>query len=390
MIPSECNRYVNESFQDYFIRICENKNIFGISWNDIATLMNMQNGESFGESAYRKKWKSFNEGREYERSHSNNDLTDQMRLLEKEKQKYFDARRDYAAEIRKSARLEQRLDDIESEINNQGNKTYPIHPVPFFNGSNDLIICISDVHLGIEFDNVFGLYNVEVARQRMCRYLYSVCEIQNTYNAENAVVLLLGDMISGNIHANISAMNRENVISQVKIVSDMISDFCYELTKKFVSVKLLSCNGNHSRISRKEDAIKDERLDAFIPWYISAKLNHIDNFSVLNEAPDSTIGTFVLRGNTYAFVHGDNDSFTKNGAANIVMMLGVKPTAIFCGHTHTCGLENFNNVKFIRSGSLCGSGDDFTIQKRLIGNPSQMCCVCNSNGIYSLYPIELE
>ena len=44
----------------------------------------------------------------------------------------------------------------------------------------------------------------------------------------------------------------------------------------------------------------------------------------------------------------------------------------------------------IRGGSLAGSGDDYTIEKRLSGKPSQMVCVCNKRGVACYYPIELD
>ena len=43
----------------------------------------------------------------------------------------------------------------------------------------------------------------------------------------------------------------------------------------------------------------------------------------------------------------------------------------------------------IRGGSLCGSGDAYTVEKRLSGKPSQMVCVCDEDGILAYYPIEL-
>lgn len=44
----------------------------------------------------------------------------------------------------------------------------------------------------------------------------------------------------------------------------------------------------------------------------------------------------------------------------------------------------------IRGGSLAGSGDDYTIEKRLTGKASQMVCVCDSTGVICYYPIELN
>ena len=68
--PSDClNRWVGESIDDYRIRLCDNKDTYGITYAKIADLLNSENGKSYGESAYRKEYAAFNRGRLYEREH---------------------------------------------------------------------------------------------------------------------------------------------------------------------------------------------------------------------------------------------------------------------------------------------------------------------------------
>jgi hypothetical protein len=66
--PIDCvARWNGESFDDYFVRLCENKAKYGITYKEIATLLNAENGKDYGESAYRKRYADFNRGRKYER-----------------------------------------------------------------------------------------------------------------------------------------------------------------------------------------------------------------------------------------------------------------------------------------------------------------------------------
>jgi len=44
----------------------------------------------------------------------------------------------------------------------------------------------------------------------------------------------------------------------------------------------------------------------------------------------------------------------------------------------------------IRGGSLAGSGDDYTIEKRLTGKASQLICIADDNGLKAYYPIYFE
>ena len=57
-----------------------------------------------------------------------------------------------------------------------------------------------------------------------------VIAIQKVHNCENCYISLQGDMISGNIHKTIQVTNRENVIEQIKIASELIgSEFSQKI-----------------------------------------------------------------------------------------------------------------------------------------------------------------
>ena len=66
------------------------------------------------------------------------------------------------------------------------------------------------------------------------------------------------------------------------------------------------------------------------------------------------------------------------------------PEAWFCGHLHTIAVDEVNEVKMIRGGSLAGSGDDYTVEKRLSGKASQLVCLVNNEGMLAYYPIYLS
>lgn len=149
-------------------------------------------------------------------------------------------------------------------------------------------------------------------------------------------------------------------------------------------------NGNHTRLERKEDAIKDERLDSFIIFCVDKALSHIPNINVIIKNIDSTIGEINIRGNRYVIVHGDFDPLSKNGAANLTLMLGYKPYAIVYGHYHKSTLDDASGIKLIGSGCLGGTGDDYTVQRRLYGKPSQMVCVCGASGVRAYLPVEFN
>ena len=388
-------RFENESTDELIYRICKDKEQIG-TWQDVANIINELTGDDFGESTYRKKFQAFQKMLDANQSKFVNsdsqikEIEAQKRELERAKIKFRDERNAWQKQNYIDARVEQKLDLLEEELLSQGRVNFDIHDNVNISSDNDILVILSDFHIGQTFRSIWGEYNSDIAKKRLNQLLNEIIAIQKLHNSEKCYVSLQGDMLSGNIHKTIKVTNRENVIEQIKIASELISSFCYELTKYFSVVFMSSVSGNHSRMDRKDEALHDERLDDIITWGVELSLKHIDNFHVLNRNLDNGIADMDIRGKSYIAVHGDFDGYNKTGVSNLCMHLGFIPYAITYGHLHTCAIDETNGVKMIRGGSLAGSGDDYTIEKRLSGKPSQMVCVCNKKGVACYYPIELD
>lgn len=68
-----------ETYEDYFVRLFDNKKEYGLTCDDIAELLNDVNGNNFTESAYRKEFAAFNRGRIYALNHG--DISVKTRIL---------------------------------------------------------------------------------------------------------------------------------------------------------------------------------------------------------------------------------------------------------------------------------------------------------------------
>ena len=388
-------RFENESTDELIYRICKDKEQIG-TWQDVANIINELTGDDYGESTYRKKFQAFqkmldaNQSKFVDSDAQIKEIEVQKRELERAKIKFRDERNAWQKQNYIDARVEQKLDLLEEELLSQGRVNFDIHDNVNISSDNDILVILSDFHIGQTFHSIWGEYNSDIAKKRLNQLLNEIVAIQKLHNSEKCYVSLQGDMLSGNIHKTIQVTNRENVIEQIKIASELISSFCYELTKYFSVVFMSSVSGNHSRMDRKDEALHDERLDDIITWGVELSLKHIDNFHVLNRKLDNGIADMDIRGKSYIAVHGDFDGYNKTGVSNLCMHLGFIPYAITYGHLHTCAVDETNGVKMIRGGSLAGSGDDYTIEKRLSGKPSQMVCVCNKKGVACYYPIELD
>lgn len=375
--------------------------VYDGTWEDIADLINFyyraDDSEYRTSSAYRKPYeqaKKFYESGVFNKFSEDEyvqKLTDTKRQLEREKVKVRDERRAWNKQNYNEARIDDFLEQMADSLRTSGAVQFASECSDrALTSDNDMIVLLSDLHIGATFENIFGIYNTDIAKERMDKLLSNVLELQKIHNSEDCYVLSLGDQISGIIHKTIQVTNRENVVEQVKIATELISSFCYELTKVFNKVYFISASGNHSRLTTvKENAMHDDRLDDIVSWCVGLKLSHISNFIMWNGI-DTSMSVFNVRGKTYVAVHGDYDDFSKSGIHKLISMIRVFPEACFMGHLHTIAVDEVNEVKMIRGGSLAGSGDSFTVEKRLSGKASQLVSVADSSGLVAYYPIYLE
>ena len=388
-------KFDGESDEELIYRITGEKDQIG-SWQDVADILNELLGTEYTESKFRKQRQAFdkmlaaNQSKFVDSDAQLKEIEVQKRELERKKIQFRDERNAWQKQNYADARVEEKLDKLELELTSLGRTNFDEHSNFLIDSDNDMLIILSDLHIGQTFDSIFGKYNTEIAKDRLNQLLNEVVSIRDLNNSKNCYVSLQGDLISGNIHKSIQVSNRENVIEQIKIATELISSFCYELSLHFETVFMSNVSGNHTRMDRKDDAIHDERLDDIISWAVELSLKHIDNFHVLHRNIDTGISDISIRGKSYIAVHGDYDGFNKSGVQNLCLALGFVPYAITYGHLHVCSVDETNGVKMIRGGSLAGCGDSYTIEKRLTGKPSQMVCICTEKGVKAYYPIELK
>lgn len=397
----------NENEEQYIWRVGQMKDsgLLDMDWDELTDYINREWRDDESEyrcsSSYRKPYsqaKRFYEAGVFSKFSEDDyteKLNDQKRELEKAKVAFRDERNGWNKQNRIEARVEETLDNLERELKTIGESCFIIDDTPEeFESDNSLIVMLSDLHTGQTFDSPFGKYDTDILKDRMSQLLKKTIKIGRLHKSVMINVVLLGDQISGNIHNTIQVSNRENVIEQVKIASEVITWFCVELARVFPFVHVYECAGNHSRIvSNKDAAIHDERLDNLITWIVKQMTSHIDTIKIHDygyNRIDSGISTFDLYGKQYVAVHGDYDVLNKTGVGNLSMMLGQIPYAILNGHNHYPSNTDINGVKVVQGGSMAGSGDDYTIEKRLSGKPNQTVLVCDESGIDCIYNVELN
>ncbi|MDD4279203.1 MAG: hypothetical protein PHX74_05640 [Candidatus Sumerlaeales bacterium] len=372
------------------------------TWDDLASYINKEfradETEYRTESAYRKQYQAakmyYDEvfakqigGDSYLES-----MREERQELYKVKTQVRDERNELNRKLRAAARLDDTFEELGRSISDLGKDRYPIVTKCKHHGETDVLCGLADIHFGIEFASHTGTYNSDIAKLRIMEYAGELVSIGKRHESRDVYVAMLGDLVSGIIHSTISKENRENIIHQITGVSAIISDFIYVLADYFDNVYVNSVGGNHSRLQPKDLAVKDERLDNLIPWHLECEFRHMsDRVHIIpvKDNIDSTAAEFIIREKSYVAVHGDYDPFTDAGMARLISWFGKTPYAIISAHMHTLSYDDSPVIR-IRSGSLCGSGDDYTVERRLRGEPSQVACVISKNGVVTMYPVRLS
>lgn len=311
--------------------------------------------------------------------------------LQKERQKFFDQRNALNKLLRERSRQEE-LNEILTEVVKSGSlPQLNYQRVEIEPSDNDLLVSLNDIHYGANVQNYWNTYNSDICREMMCKYLDRIITIGETHRSENCIVWANGDEISGNIHQSITVTNKENVIEQIKGVSELIAEFLAELSKHFSQVVFVSVAGNHSRIDPNKDrALMSERLDDLVEWYLGARLQNFRNvqIGIGSEKVDNTMYLIDVRGKTYCGVHGDFDG-SASKVQSLQTMAGKPIYAVLSGHLHHNKMDEVQGVKTIMAGSFLGM-DDYCVQKRIVGRAEQMVCVCDSDGVRCSYGIPLQ
>ena len=403
MVEFNFERLPNENEEQFIWRLGQAKDSgeLDMDWIDIADIINKEfrsdDSEYRTESAYRKCFqqaKRFYESGVFKGLTSQQyvaDILEQQRELRKIKQQLSDERVDYQRTIREQARRESLVELVE-RVMTKYIEPFEYKPSPDISSEDDMIVCLSDLHTGIEINNFWNKYDTTILRNRLHNYLDQIRSAQNTHKCEFCEVVLAGDFISGLIHPNLRLENNENVILQTKIAITYIGEFIGSLREMFKYVRVHSVAGNHSRLSpNKDDHEKGENLDELVPFCLHLMFDKNDNIQICEDGYiDESINSFKTRGDKLFYVvHGDKDTLA-SVLKNLTVMTGMKPDGIIMAHRHHNAYDTQYKTKIIQAGCVVGT-DNHCVDSRISGEPEQILAITNSKRtVKCLYDIGLE
>lgn len=381
-----------ESFDEYKIKCYREKQTSNISWKNLTQIINQYADVEHSESYYRKECKKLIQSGILidEAKTLKDDLEDIITEIKKEKYKLQEERTQNNAYIRKLAR-EETLKEIAFEFaKTMSEKKVLDSPVlRTVNSNSEGILMISDWHYGIEIDNYFNFYNSSVCKERVQKLLSEVISIGKANNIRKLHVVNLSDLIAGRIHLTIRLESREDVISQIMEVSEILAEFLTELSKHF-NIVYSDVLDNHSRLEpNKGDSIELETLVRIIPWYLKQRLLNNSRIEFNTNSFADDIAAFNVFGFNVVAVHGHKDKPSKV-IENLSAMTRRRNDLVLSAHYHHMSMDESHECTRISNGSLMGV-DTFAQDLRLTSKPSQTMIISTPENIVSaIYKINVD
>ena len=223
-------------------------------------------------------------------------------------------------ELRKATSVGTELAVIRSIVGAYATKVAELTPPPFVIKRDNMpsapgvpTLMLSDWHGG---ERVFpkqingvNEYSVPIMRERATKLIESAVHLLNIISPKmqypGIVLPLGGDMISGNIHDELTATNELNSMASVLELYSILVGIITELADIFGAVFLPCVTGNHGRDTRKIWG-KDRHATSF-DWLLYQFLaRHFEKDKrVTFYIPDSSDAFYRIYDHAYLLTHGD-------------------------------------------------------------------------------------
>ena len=389
------NRREGETDYEYCFRLSYAKVREGldIDWQEIVNLCNL----NWSADHCRKTMIGAIRHQDYIDTKTREQLTNEQytKLLEKElelrkeKVKLTDLKTQVNKQIRELARKESLSELLEDKLKQLDMQPKMINDSykQRVTSNRDMVCLISDIHYGIKTTNAISPYDSDVCKQKMDYLINKTIAFSLENDVDKLYLMILGDEISGLIHNTTRLEQREDVVSQVIEVSELLYESIVKLAKNLPFVVVGLAQGNHSRVmADKKDSLEQENFTRLIKEFLKLRLANISNVLLLENKFDESIIELNIRGYNVIGLHGQNDSLGK--VSKLTEMFDKKIDYVCFGHWHNSKEFENNKTEVIVNG--CFSGDDYSKRLRFYNKPIQKLLLFDDTGKIATYNINLD
>ena len=328
------------------------------------------------------------------------ELNEKIDEFKREKQKFFDQRREYNKLQAEAGRREHLYDRLADAANNLSETVGDvIHKlVELDTSENEAVIVFSDWHYGMTAHNAFNTYDTKICKERVESVVTRAASRIAQNGCSKLHIVVLGDLVHGALHSSARVASEELTADQLMQVSEILAQAIIFLSQYVEETDVHITYGNHARtVQNKHDSIHRDNMERLIPWWLKTRIlaeERVSGESLnINVVPESDTEFLLLNvcGHDICAAHGDLDCVKTSPRMLSTLFhkkYGKDIEYILLGDKHH--REDFEElgVTAMLCGSLCGS-DDYANDRRLFSTPSQMLLIFNpEDGLDAEYRIK--
>lgn len=317
------------------------------------------------------------------------EINEKLLEIKKEKVKFRDERNETNRQIRSLARIENIIDLLKESIYELSCEKPMLGKLNIKEESSgkDGILCLSDLHIGLETYNSVNEYNIDIAKERLKRVIEKVILHGNKSNIDKLHIILNGDLISAELHNSIKLSNAESLTKQIVLASEIVAECIYELSKHFYCCVQHNL-GNHEAVDiLKDDRSNKNNYSMLINEMLKLRLKDNYNVVFVNSMNNYEMTVSRIKNLNVISAHGDQVILNKC-SEQLEMATGVKPDLIILGHYHKPMMMSHYDTEIYVNGSLV-STDDYAYKKKLYNPPSQLLLIVDDYGVESSYILKV-
>lgn len=275
---------------------------------------------------------------------------------------------------------------------------YCFEKVEDINGDYELIVQLSDFHIGYLIDNCKGNYfNWKIANERIDKLIEEIHKTVKLYGITNIYVVNTGDIIEQiAMRKNQSQFCEFGQAEQINKAIEIIYRFLVAICKKS-NVTYYSVAGNHDRMNGDAKAnYKGDNADVVIARQIYnyneiAKMNNGNSrLTIVENDPFNDEIILEVNGTKHKFIHGDGKF--KDGSKLIKSEMSMDDDSynLWRGHYHNFNVQSENNGRYIISSGCLSGYNDYSKNFGAKTSASQTIAVIGDGKIEVIKDIQLQ
>ena len=272
--------------------------------------------------------------------------------------------RDQLRIARKVNRANHRNSTIEEDFINTAVKLLGVREQPckfkvdYSNSDKELLVQLSDLHIGKGVDLPHNKYNFNVAKMRIEKFMNKIIEYGESFNITNITIALTGDIFNLDSYLDSLLTNETHRANAFVTGLDIIGEFLDNLSDSFENIKVIGVVGNESRIRTSEyqsnhDSIASNNFDTLL-FKILKRTHPYINF--IGEC-DKLFDIVTIKDKVIGLAHGDKFKHSADEVhkfkSRLIEQFNRNINYIIFGHIHSTLIT----PNYARSGSLVGSDE---------------------------------